>query len=129
MPQSTFTFHQPLELKLRTEGEAILRLTKPVIGLTAAGWLLALAPAGAWAADAAAGKAVYDSKCKTCHGANGEGNPTMAKALKVDIKPLSDSTADVKKVTMEGVGKMKPVASVTGADLDNMVAYVHSFKK
>ena len=45
------------------------------------------------------------------------------------MKPLSETTADVKKVISEGQGKMKPVASVTGADLDNVVAYVHSLKK
>jgi mono/diheme cytochrome c family protein len=106
-----------------------LRLSKPVIGLTAACWIAALFPTGAWAADAAAGKAVYDAKCKGCHGANGEGNPNMAKALKVELKPLSESTADVKKTIVEGQGKMKPVVSVTGADLDNVVAYVHGLKK
>jgi mono/diheme cytochrome c family protein len=99
-----------------------------MIGITAA-CLLALCPTGAWAADAAAGKAVYDAKCKTCHGATGEGNAGMAKALKVELKALSSTTADVKKVITEGQGKMKPVASVTGADLDNVVAYVHSLKK
>jgi len=36
----------------------------------------------AWAADAAAGKAIFASKCKTCHGADGQGNPGMAKVLK-----------------------------------------------
>jgi mono/diheme cytochrome c family protein len=91
--------------------------------------LSALAPTGAWAADAAAGKSVYDAKCKACHGANGEGNPNMAKALKVELKPLSQSTADIKKSITDGVGKMKPVSSVTGADLDNVVAYVQSLKK
>ncbi len=106
-----------------------MRLNQPVIVLTAACWIAALCPTGAWAADAAAGKAVYDAKCKACHGANGEGNPNMAKALKVELKPLSDSTADVKKTIVEGQGKMKPVASVTGADLDNVVAFVHSLKK
>jgi hypothetical protein len=53
----------------------------------------------------------------------------MAKALKVDIKPLSDSTADVKKVITDGQGKMRPTAGVAGADLDNVVAYVQSMKK
>lgn len=88
----------------------------------------------AWAADAAAGKAVYAAKCKTCHGAEGQGNPGIAKALKVEIKPLTGpevqgmSDADIKKVVTEGKGKMKPVA-VSGADLDNVVAYVKSMKK
>ena len=91
--------------------------------------ILALCSTGAWAADAAAGKAIFATKCRTCHGAEGDGNPSIAKMLKVDLKPLSSSTADVKKVVTEGQGKMKPVTGVTGADLDNVVAYVRSLKK
>ena len=91
--------------------------------------ILALCSTGAWAADAAAGKAIYLAKCRACHGANGEGNPSMAKALKVEFKPLSETTADVKKVVTEGQGKMKPISGVTGADLDNVVAFVQSLKK
>src|SRR5438477_5622743 len=106
-----------------------LRVNRRVAGLAAAGLIAALCPTGAWAADAAAGKAVYAAKCKSCHGADGDGNAAIAKMLKVEIKPLSSTTADVKKVIVEGQGKMKPVASVTGADLDNVVAYVHSLKK
>jgi mono/diheme cytochrome c family protein len=106
-----------------------LRLRTGIIGFAAACWIAALCPAGAWAADATAGKAVYDAKCKSCHGATGEGNAAVGKALKAEIKPLSSSAADVKKVITDGQGKMKPVASVTGADLDNVVAYVHSLKK
>lgn len=82
-----------------------------------------------WAADAAAGKAVYAAKCKSCHGADGSGNPAIAKAMKVDMKALSATTTDVKAVITNGQGKMKPVTSVTGADLDNVVAYVNSLKK
>ncbi len=101
-----------------------------IIGVAVAFMLIAaVGPTGAWAADAAAGKAVYNAKCKSCHGADGEGNAAIAKALKADIKPLSASTADVKEVITKGQGKMKPVASVTGADLDNVVAYVKSLKK
>ena len=85
---------------------------------------------GAWAADAAAGAAIYSSKCKTCHGADGTGNPGMAKALKVEFKPLASlSDDDIKKATTAGVGKMKPVAGVAGADLDNLVAAIHAMKK
>jgi mono/diheme cytochrome c family protein len=91
--------------------------------------ILALCSTGAWAADAAAGKAIYATKCRSCHGAEGEGNPSIAKMMKVELKPLGASTADVKKVITDGQGKMKPAAGVSGADLDNVVAYVHSLKK
>jgi len=96
---------------------------------------LAFTCISAFGADATAGKAVYDGKCKTCHAADGNGNQGMAKVLKVEIKPLSSpdiqamSDADLKKVVMAGFGKMKPVTTVTGADLDNVVAFVRTFKK
>ena len=96
---------------------------------------LALTCMSALGADATAGKAVFDGKCKTCHAADGNGNQGMAKALKVEIKPLSSadiqamSDADLKKVVTTGFGKMKPVSTVTGADLDNVVAFVRTFKK
>jgi mono/diheme cytochrome c family protein len=102
---------------------------KPMLRLILVGTILAFCSSGVRAADAAAGKAVFDAKCKSCHGAEGQGNPAIAKMMKVELKPLGESTADVKKVVAEGQGKMKPVAGVTGADLDNVVAYVHSLKK
>jgi len=84
-----------------------------------------LAPA-MWAADAAAGKAVYAAKCKTCHGADGT-PPAFAKAM--GAKPLSDasitakSEADLASEILKGVGKMKPVA-IPEADAANVAAYV-----
>jgi hypothetical protein len=35
----------------------------------------------------------------------------------------------LKKVVTDGQGKMRPIASVTGAALDNVIAYVRSLKK
>ncbi len=88
--------------------------------------------APAWAADVAAGRAVYNTRCKTCHGAEGEGNEAVARALKANIKPLSESAgmseADLKKVITGGKGKMKAI-SLSGANLDNVVAFVKSLKK
>jgi len=87
------------------------------------------------AADAKAGKDVYDKSCKSCHGADGTPTPAVAKMMKVEIKDLKSadiqamSDDDIKKVITSGKGKMKPVASVTGASVDNVVAYVHSLKK
>jgi mono/diheme cytochrome c family protein len=96
--------------------------------------IASLSAGGAFAADAAAGKALYATKCKTCHGADGTGSPAMAKALGAEIKDLGSadvqkkSDADLKSNVTAGVGKMKPVA-VAGPDLDNVVAYVRSLKK
>jgi len=90
---------------------------------------------GIAAGDATAGKAAYDKSCKSCHGAEGAPNPGMAKAMKVDMKALSSSEvqgtsdADLKKIITDGKGKMKPVKSVAGKDIDNVIAYVRSLKK
>ena len=89
----------------------------------------------ALAASAKDGEAVYSTKCKSCHGADGAGNPAIAKMMNVTLKALGSaevqakSDADLKAAVTAGTGKMKPVASVAGADLDNVVAYVRTLKK
>jgi mono/diheme cytochrome c family protein len=86
------------------------------------------------AADANAGKAVYLKSCKSCHGPDGTPNASVAKMMKVDMKDLKSSDVqamsddDLKKVIANGKGKMKPIASVSGADADNVAAYVKSLK-
>jgi len=88
-----------------------------------------------YAADAAAGKALYDKKCKTCHGPTGDGNPGMAKALNVQFKEFSGadiqkmSDGDLKKVITMGSGKMKAVAGLSDDDVSNAIAFVRSLKK
>ena len=104
----------------------------PALGVLV-GVVAAFAPA--WAADAAAGAELYATKCRTCHGKDGEGNANMAKALKVEIKPLGSadvqkkSDADLKKNVTDGTGKMKGVAGISASDLDNVVAHIRSLKK
>jgi len=86
---------------------------------------------GAWAADAAAGKTLYATKCKTCHGADGTPPAAMAKSL--GVKPLNDpsvqgkSDADLKNAILKGSGKMKPQA-VSDSDADNLVAAIRGMK-
>jgi DNA-binding protein YbaB len=52
----------------------------------------------------------------------------------VTQKPLASkevqakSDADLKKVILEGQGKMKPVAGVTAKQADDVVAYVRTMK-
>ena len=97
--------------------------------------LVMVAVTPVFAADAAAGKAVYDKRCKMCHGANGEGNPGMAKALNTTIQNLGSadvqkmSDADLKMVITKGKGKMKPVAGLSDADIENVIAHVRTLKK
>jgi len=86
---------------------------------------------GAWAADAAAGKALYATKCKSCHGADGTPPPAISKAL--GVKPLSDpgtqgkSDGDLKDAILKGTGKMKPQA-VSAGEADNLVAAIRTMK-
>ncbi len=96
--------------------------------------LAALSTTAGFAADVAAGQATYSKSCKGCHGADGTPTAGMAKMFpgmkalsSADVQATSD--ADLKAVITNGKGKMKPVASVTGASADNVVAYLRSLKK
>src|SRR6266545_3477931 len=87
---------------------------------------ISVSPAMA-AGDPLAGKAMYDKSCKTCHGATGVANPNIVKMMKVDMKDLGSaeiqkmSDEDLKETITKGKGKMKPVKSVAGKDIDNVV--------
>ena len=91
--------------------------------------------AGASAADATAGKIAYDKNCKTCHGTEGAGIPAMAKAFhtkmrsfcSAEVQALSDTA--LRNVMLKGTGKMVAVKELSGADPDNLVAYIRSLKK
>ena len=71
-----------------------------------AGGLVAAAPAD--------GKKLYTRHCKSCHGADGRGNPEIAKTLKIDPKILNlgraesaDLTRDqAKQIVLAGKEKM-----------------------
>ena len=86
-------------------------------------------------ADAAAGKAVYAKKCAMCHGPDGVAKDSMAKMLKVEMKALGSKEVqalkddELKKISVEGKGKMKGVAGMSDADVANLIAYVRSLKK
>lgn len=85
--------------------------------------------------DAEAGKALFKKKCRVCHGADGAGNPQIAKMLKVELKPLGG--ADVQgqkdpalaKIIKGGTGKMKPVKKLSDGDIANIIAFVRTLKK
>lgn len=80
------------------------------------------------------GKDVFDSKCKSCHGASGQGNPSIAKMFKVEMRPLgskdvqAQSDADLKKIVTDGKGKMKPIAGLSAKQVDDVVAFLRTLK-
>lgn len=84
----------------------------------------------AWAADAAAGKAVYAAKCKSCHGADGTPSAYFAKN---GAKPMNDASIQgksdeaLKMSILKGVGKM-PAQKISDADADNVVADIRTMK-
>lgn len=89
----------------------------------------------ATAADAAAGKELFAKKCASCHGTAGEGKESVAKMLKVEFHHLgakevqARSDADLKKIALEGTGKMKAVAGVDAKGVDDVVAYIRTLAK
>lgn len=96
--------------------------------------LAAAAGTAIQAADAAAGKTAYDKSCKSCHGADGTANPAIAKMMKVEMRNLqspevqAQSDDELKKVTVDGKGKMKPMPSVAASAAD-IVVYMRTWKK
>lgn len=79
------------------------------------------------------GEATYNTSCKSCHGATGTPNPTMAKMM--GIKAVSDP--DIKKLTADqmftavknGKGKMKPFSGkLTDAQIKDSVTFYRGLK-
>lgn len=86
------------------------------------------------AANASAGKAVYDKSCKSCHGADGKGNPAIAKAMKVELRALgskevqSMSDEELAKISVHGMGKMRPIKGIDDKQVKDLVAFMRTFK-
>jgi len=80
------------------------------------------------------GGAVFKAKCAMCHGADGSGNTTMGKNLK--LRPLG--SADVQKQTdaqlttivTDGKGKMPSYkGKLTPAEIAAQIAFIRTLKK
>jgi mono/diheme cytochrome c family protein len=95
---------------------------------------LVSAGVAAQGADAKAGQAVYDKHCGTCHGPNGAAPPNVAKfqdGRMTDLrssKVQSMSDADLTKVIKGGTKGMRGDTTVSGKDLEDLLAFIHSIK-
>jgi mono/diheme cytochrome c family protein len=118
------------------------------LGAIAAAGLVAASTAQA--GDVAAGKAKYDMFCASCHGPTGQGDGPVGAALNPKPRDFSagefkfdtdkdgktGTDADLKNVIKNGGGAyggsamMAPWgATLSDADLENVVAYIRSLKK
>lgn len=114
-----------------------------VLALVAAPAVLAAFAAPTIAADAQAGKALYDEHCLKCHGEKGKGDGASAKKLKMKMMDYSNaaemgkvSDAELAKVTTEGgaaAGKSKLMPAykdkLNQQQIADVIAYIRTFAK
>jgi cytochrome c5 len=87
--------------------------------------LIGMSGIPAWAG-AEEGKDLYAKSCKSCHGPEGEGNPTISKMMKVEIKPLGPQhDGEIKTAILKGKGKMKPTAGMDEKKADDILVRVN----
>jgi mono/diheme cytochrome c family protein len=87
---------------------------------------------------AADGKATYDKMCASCHGADGKGNESKAKMLKIDAAVLNlgrpesakQSRDELKTLLLSGKGKMPAYEKkLQPADVDPVLDYAIELAK
>jgi mono/diheme cytochrome c family protein len=106
------------------------KIATAMMGLLIAGG----AARAAFAADAAAGKTLYEKSCAGCHGPDGKGNQKMAtiigeKGLNIVGKDTAKKSDDqLLKIIAEGAGKM-PAAKLTKEEQKQALNYVRSLAK
>jgi mono/diheme cytochrome c family protein len=86
-------------------------------------------------ADADTGKTVYEKNCAGCHGADGKGNPALAKTLGekglniVGKETSQKSDEALLKIIAEGAGKMPPSKKLTMDEQKAVLRYTRSLAK
>ena len=79
------------------------------------------------------GAADYKAKCAMCHGADGKGDTSMGKMMKIrdlgsaDVQSQSD--ADLNSIITNGKGKMpKYDGKLTADQINDLVKYIRTLK-
>jgi mono/diheme cytochrome c family protein len=99
--------------------------------------LVALMVTTGWtlAAEAKAGKGIYDKRCVSCHGSDGKGNPAMVKALgEKGLNLIAKEVAganneELLKVILEGKGKMPATKGLSKDEAKQVLDYTRSLSK
>lgn len=110
-------------------------MDRKILGAILGLWIACSWTAAAFAADASAGKAIYEKSCASCHGKDGKGNPAMAKVLGEKGLDLTSKEATQKsdeqllKVIAEGAGKMPAQKSLSKDDQKQVLSYTRSLAK
>lgn len=102
-----------------------------IVAVTCFGLLLV--SASSYSAEAP--KTLYTNRCQGCHGLDGKGSPTMAKALQTTIPDLTSKEIgkkpdkEILEALSKGKGKMPPQSGLSDKDLKDLIAYVKDLSK
>jgi mono/diheme cytochrome c family protein len=80
------------------------------------------------------GKEIFN-RCAVCHGESGEGKEAMAKMFDVKMPVFNSKeiqsmdNAAIKKVILEGKGKMPPVSNLTDQQVSDVIAFIRTLSR
>jgi mono/diheme cytochrome c family protein len=80
----------------------------------------------------AAGRAVYEARCATCHMLTGEPVAAMERAFNVEMRDLASEEVQAKEAEaiesdiLEGTGAMRPITNLDDNAVAGLIAYIRS---
>ena len=84
---------------------------------------------------AEAAKTLYTNRCQGCHGPDGKGSPTVAKALQATIPDLTTKEMGKKpdkellEALSKGKGKMPPQSGLSEKELKDLIVHMRDLSK